>query len=172
MDHNKDNRNGNLHYLSELSDYTVSDDDKDVRGWEVRDASGGKIGTVDDLLVNKDIERVVYLDVEADESILDNDSEIYDDPASGPHEYINEDGEKHLIIPIGMAHLDQENEWVTTTDIDRDTFARTKRIKKGSSIDRTYETGVIETYTGSSYDDDDDAFYEQSVFERRDRDRT
>lgn len=31
------NNTKNLYYLDELSDYKVSSDDSDVRGWEVKD---------------------------------------------------------------------------------------------------------------------------------------
>ncbi|MDQ6845481.1 MAG: PRC-barrel domain-containing protein [Bacteroidota bacterium] len=102
-------KNKNLYYLHELSGYKVADDYPDVRDWEVQDANGRLVGKVDGLLVNKTAERVVYLDVEVDKSIIEEGHETYASPASdGVHEFLNKDGESHLIIPIGMVDLDED----------------------------------------------------------------
>ncbi len=66
-DYNKNRMNNkHLFYLNELSDYKVASDDPDVRGWKVKDSDNRVIGKVDNLLVNKNTERVVYLDVVLD----------------------------------------------------------------------------------------------------------
>ncbi len=52
-------KNKNLYYLHELSDYKVADNYADVRGWEVKDAGNRTIGQVEGLIVNKKAERVV-----------------------------------------------------------------------------------------------------------------
>lgn len=65
------NEEKHLYNLDELSDYKVASDDPDVRSWEVRDADNRVIGKVDNLLVNKTARRVVYLDVEVDNTIID-----------------------------------------------------------------------------------------------------
>ena len=102
-----ENKDKVLYYLEELSDYKVADSDKDVRGWDVNDADGKTIGEVDNLLVNKNTERVVYLDVKVDESIISADYKPYTSKVKdGVHDFLNEDGENHVIIPIGMATLD------------------------------------------------------------------
>jgi len=167
---NTDNKDKSLYYLEELSDYKVANDDKDVRGWEVKDTDGRKIGKVDNLLVNKNTERVVYLDVEADKSVLESNYEPYSAKAKdGVHDFINKDGENHVIIPIGMAHLDLDNEIVTTNEINHDTFARTKRVKKGSTIHRDYEVVILDTYIRPENKTDypqDDTFYEREEFKR------
>jgi hypothetical protein len=74
-------KNKNLYYLHELSDYKVADDYADVRDWEVIDADKRTIGKVDGLLVNKDAERVVYLDVEVDTSLIEAGHQSYASPA-------------------------------------------------------------------------------------------
>lgn len=140
-------RNKNIYYLEELSDYKVKDSDKDVRGWEVKDKDGRVIGKVDNLLVNKNTEHVVYLDVEVDHSIIEGNHKPYQNKAKdGVHEVLNEDGENHLIVPIGLAHLNLESELVFTKSVDYNTFAETKRIKKGTQIDRDYEVLVLTNY--------------------------
>lgn len=160
----------NLYYLDELSSYEVADDDKDVRGWDVKDNDGRVIGKVDNLLVNKETERVVYLDVEVDESIIDANHQPYSQSAKdGVHEVINEDGDNHLIIPIGMAHLNLDSEEVFTKEVDYQTFAETKRVKKGANIDRDYEIIVLGSYNRDKQSQDyqqDNSFYDRQEFKR------
>ena len=166
MNTNKENRT--LFYLEELSDYKVANTDKDVRGWEVKDIDGRVIGEVENLLVNKNTERVVYLDVEVDESILSVNHEPLSAKAKdGIHEFVNQDGENHVIIPIGMANLDLEKKVVSTNNINHDTFSKTKRFKKSAPIYRDYETIILNTYTRPedivTYPKED-LFYDQKEF--------
>ncbi|MBZ9729347.1 PRC-barrel domain-containing protein [Salegentibacter sp. JZCK2] len=155
-DNNKRNTDKNLFYLNELSDYKVSSDDPDVRGWEVKDADDRVIGKVENLLVNKNTERVVYLDVEVDKSIIEAKHDPYRSGSSeGVHEFMNKDGEDHIIIPIGLVKLNDDNKFVYTDKVNHKTFAQTKRMKKGSNVNREYEKVVLESYnrdTNSSSD--------------------
>jgi len=161
----------NLYYLEELPDYKVSNNDKDVRGWEVKDTDGRVVGKVDSLLVNKSTERVVYLDVEVDTTIVEANHNVYSKKAQdGAHEFLNEDGENHLIIPIGLVNLNLEKEIVHTDSVDHTTFAETKRMKKGALIHRDYEVLVLDSYARSNdartYGEDD-TFYENTEFVRK-----
>ncbi|QLG46520.1 PRC-barrel domain-containing protein [Costertonia aggregata] len=169
------NKDRNLFYLHELSDYKVSDSDKDVRGWPVKDADGHYIGEVENLLISKSDERVVYLDVEVDEEIIKANHKPYAKSAlDGTHGFVNEEGENHIIIPIGLVDLDLEQEIVNTPDIGRDVFSETKRIRKGSLIDRHYETDVLESYqrdeeselTPSERMDNDPQLYKSSAYQK------
>lgn len=136
-----------LFYLNELSDYKVKSDDPDVRGWKIQDRENRTIGKVDNLLVNKQTEKVVYLDIEVDTSIIEANHKPYSHSAKeGVHEFINKDGENHLIVPIGMVRLDEDEKLVRTDKIDHQTFAETKRVKKGGIIERNYELAVLESY--------------------------
>ncbi len=161
----------NLFYLEELSDYEVADSDKDVRGWEVKDKDGRVIGKVDNLLVNKTTERVVYLDIEVDTSILEANHQPYSRRSKdGVHEFLNEDGENHLILPIGLAHLNTESKIVFSDSIDHRTFAETKRFKKGSPFQRDYEMNVLDSYNRSNENHtypEEDLFYDQDEFDRK-----
>jgi len=158
----------NLYYLNELSDYKVASDDPDVRGWEVKDKDRRTVGKIDNLLVNKSSERVVYLDVEVDNSIIEANHKPYSQSAeSGVHEFLNKDGENHLIIPIGLATLDKENKIVNTESIDYRTFAEAKRFKKGDDIKRDYEIIILDNYNrDQATHPEDDSFYESKDFDR------
>lgn len=135
-----------LYYLDELSNYKVDHHDPDVRGWDVRDNENRTIGKVDNLLVHKDKERVMYLDVEVDTSIVDANHDPYKPSQSEIKEFVNDDGENHLIVPIGLVDIDEGQKFVQTDQVDYQTFAETKRIRKGSRIDRDYEVVVLESY--------------------------
>ena len=141
--------NKNLFNLDELSGYQVAENYSDVRGWDVKDANNRTIGKVDHLLVSKTAQRVVYLDVEVDEILIEAGHETYQNRASeGIHEFLNKEGENHLIIPIGMASIDVEHKVVNTNQIDHSTFAKAKRFKKGDDVNFAYELVLLRHYRG------------------------
>jgi hypothetical protein len=143
--------NKNLFNLDALSGYKVAENYNDVRGWSVKDANNRTIGKVNHLLVNKTDERVVYLDVEVDETFIKEEHNTYQSKLNeGVHEFLNKEGETHLIIPIGMAVIDAKNKLVTTNQIDSSTFAKTNRFKKGDVIDFEYELNVLRHYRGDN----------------------
>ncbi len=155
MTDRKENRK-HLFYLNELSDFKVDSDDPDVRGWPVKDVDNKVIGKVDNLLVSKEKRRVVYLDVEVDKSIIDANHDPYGKSASGDvHEFINKEGENHLILPVGLARLNVDDKFVYTDKIDHRTFAETKRMEKGYDVDREYEMVVLESYNREDRNDRD-----------------
>ena len=143
--HDSKNENKHLYYLDELSDYKVASKDPDVRGWPVKDADNRVIGKVDNLLINKNSERVVYLDVEVDKTIIDANHDPYSSSSSEVHEFINRDGENHLIVPIGLVSLNEDQNFVYTDRVNHQTFAETKRFEKGSNVNRDYEVVVLES---------------------------
>jgi sporulation protein YlmC with PRC-barrel domain len=162
-------RNKTLYYLDELTDYKVAREYEDIRGWEVVDPDNRTIGEVDDLLVNRNTEKVVYLDVEVDEAIAKHAGAAYDRPASeGTHSFMNEEGENHLIIPIGSVELDEENKKIYARDIEYSKFLQAKWMRKGDPINRDYEMNTLRTYypnyASDEWDKDDDSFYDRGMF--------
>jgi len=128
-------KNKNLYYLKDLPDYEVADDYSDVRGWDVIDSDNRTIGKVDHLLVNKKTKCVVYLDVEVNEALIEKGFKTYQVPVSdGVHEFLNEAGDTHLIIPIGMATINEENKNVSTDQINSSSFTKTKPVKNINPI--------------------------------------
>lgn len=159
--------NKNLYYLEELPDYQVASDYYDVRGWDVTDAENRTIGKVTNLLVNKKVERVVYLDVEVNKALIEVGYNTYQIPASnGVHGFINKDGDDHLIVPIGMVSLNIEQKKVLTNQIDYSTFAKAKRFNRGASIDREDELTMFRHYIGYDIIDIilEENFYQQKEF--------
>ncbi|MGV8995152.1 MAG: PRC-barrel domain-containing protein [Flavobacterium sp.] len=154
-----------LFYLTELSDYKVADHYADVRGWDVKDVDSRVIGKVDDFLVSKRAERVVYLDVEVNESVIEKGHDVYGKSSSGIHEFLNKDGENHLIIPIGMVTISRDRKEVMTTQINHATFSKTKRFAKGYLIDPDYEVGAYKNYNT----DNEEALvvYDENFYNRK-----
>lgn len=136
-----------LYYLHELTDYKIDGGYTDIRGWNVKDSALRNIGTVKNLLVNKETKRVVYVDVEVDPTIIDASHDAYGEPSNTDiREFINEKGENHIIIPIGLVEINLKPEYIFTESIDHHTFAGTKRIRKNSPIDRDYENAVLSSF--------------------------
>lgn len=140
-------REKHLYYLNELKDYKVNHKDPDIRGWMVKDLDNRIIGKVDNLLVNKELGKVVYVDVEVDQSIIDTNHDPFSsNPNSDVKEFINKEGENHIIIPIGLIDLNLDDKYVYTESINYQTFAETKRYRSGSTISRDYEHHVLGSY--------------------------
>ena len=162
-----------LYYLDELSDYKIASDDPDVRGWDVKDKDNRVIGKVDNLLLNKEREQVVYLDVEVDESIIEANHDPYSKSSSSEvHEFINKDGEEHIIIPVGLVSLNEDQRFVYTDRIDYQTFSETKRFGKGAPVERDYEVIVLESYDRFGDPEEnrrEQERYQQELRERRSR---
>ena len=59
-------------------------------------------------------------------------------------------GENHLIIPIGMAIIDERNKLVSTDQIDSYTFAKVKRFRKGDVLDFDYELNTFRHFRGDT----------------------
>ena len=84
----------NLFKLDELPDYKVAEPYMDVRGWNVADANHRIVGKVEHLLVNKSAERVVYLDVEVDKTVIEEAYKTHQNKVSdGVHGFSNKEGE-------------------------------------------------------------------------------
>ena len=137
-----------LYYLNELKDYKIDSKDPDIRGWSVKDLDNRVIGKVDNLLVNKERGKVVYVDVEVDKSIIDAKHDPYSSQSNSEiKEFMNKEGENHIIIPIGLIDLNRDNKYCYTESINYETFAETKRYKSGSHISRDYEHHVMDSYS-------------------------
>ncbi|MDX1470363.1 MAG: PRC-barrel domain-containing protein [Flavobacteriaceae bacterium] len=146
-----------LYNLDELSDYKVASGYNNVKGWSVKDRDNRVIGKVDDLLVNLESERVVYLDVKVDDTIIEAGHDPYRNPSNpNVREFVNKDGENHIIIPIGLIDINSDQHYVYTDSINHRTFAETPRYRNGDPIDREYEVAVLDSYNRDSTNLDED----------------
>ncbi len=105
----------------------------DVRGWEVRDAENHLIGTVDDLLVNKEKKAAVYLDLAVDVSIIEKGK------LPGPNYHIaeagndqNRSGDDHLFVPVEWVVQDGKNNILITYQISYQAFIKARRFSRSA----------------------------------------
>lgn len=165
-----ENKDKNLYRLDELSNYKIASDYSDVRGWKIVDAENHTIGKIDNLWVNKDMKRVVYLDVKLDKGLLDDShNEVRDVIANdNGKEFIYKEGDSHIIIPIGSVNINKDTKIVMANSIGYDTFRNTSRYNTQNNFDRDYERRVMKSYypeNDLNYDSNDDAFYNRREFD-------
>ncbi|KDN55883.1 PRC-barrel domain-containing protein [Flavobacterium seoulense] len=166
-----ENRDKNLYRLDELTDYKVASNYSDVRGWKIVDADNRTIGEIDNLWVNKDMQRVVYLDVKVDKALIDDSrNEVHDTIAHDDgREFMYKEGHSHLIIPIGSVNINKDTKIVMANGISYDTFRRTGRYNIQDNFDRNYERSVLRSYypddSQSGFESNDDAFYNRREFD-------
>jgi len=169
-----ENKNKNLYRLDELSDYKIASNYSDVRGWKIVDADNRTIGKIDNLWVNKDMQRVVYLDVNVDKSLIeDSRNEVHDaiENQNG-QEFVYKDGDSHIIIPIGSVSINKDTKIVMANNIGYNTFRKTSRYSTQHNFDRNYERRVMHSYypednSNPEYNSDDDTFYNRREFDNK-----
>jgi len=83
-----------LVHLADANDLQVAEGDLDIRGWDVRTADGEKVGTVNDLIVDTTLMKVRYLDARIDREVL------------------NSGDDRHVLIPLASARLDDDKDAV------------------------------------------------------------
>ncbi|MBW1654592.1 PRC-barrel domain-containing protein [Flavobacterium quisquiliarum] len=168
------NKDKNLYRLDELSDYKVASNYSDVTGWKIVDADNRTIGKIDNLWVNKDMQRVVYLDVNVDKALIeDSKKEVHDAiEYDNGKEFMYTEGDTHIIIPIGSVSINKDTKIVMANGIGYDTFRKTSRYNRLHNFDRDYERNVLRSYypadeSGFNSNSDDDTFYNRREFDGR-----
>ncbi|MDX5348289.1 MAG: PRC-barrel domain-containing protein [Hymenobacteraceae bacterium] len=140
--------NRHLYRLDELNDFEVAEGDPDVRGWSVIGSDGKAFGTVDDLIVDPKLMRVRYLDILAKEEL-----------AWGG-------GDRHLLIPIGVAQLHEDSDKVVVDGVDVATLRRFP-VYTGGPVVRDYEHSLRDTIapgrSASSQSEED--YYKDSMYD-------
>ena len=112
--------------LKDLGDYEVAEGYPDPRGWTVRSADGREVGKVRDLIVDTGSMRTRYLAVRLDDDFTGD---------RGP------DDDRDVLIPIGAARLDDEDDDVILNDVTADRIA-TLPAYDTRSLTRDHETEV------------------------------
>lgn len=125
-----DSRLQGLRPFSSLADYEFEEGVPDVRGWKVVDRNGDRIGQVDDLIVDPVAHRIRYIDVDLRDSASPNDQDY------------------HLLIPVGTARLDDDEDCVKVDNLVKDQLAHHPRYDRGD-ISRDHEQNVRTFYDNS-----------------------
>ena len=116
--------------LSELDGFKVAEGDPDVRGWDVLAADGTKVGEVEDLLVDTGQMKVRYLEVDLDDDRFGEQ-------------------DRHVLVPIGQARLDDDNDNVLVDGIPADAFGTLPAYTRGT-FSRDYETSLRQSFRGGT----------------------
>lgn len=133
--------------LDQLNDFEIADGDPDIRGWEVHSADGRRIGQVDDLLVDRLAMKVRYLDVDLEEDV------------DGAGE------DRHILVPIGYARLDEEEDRVMVDALSREDLAAMP-LYDHAPLTREYETGLRSRYDRGEIDrTGSDDFYASDLYD-------
>ncbi|MGE5458347.1 MAG: PRC-barrel domain-containing protein [Methanococcaceae archaeon] len=113
-----------LYKLSDLDYFEVSDEDPDVRGWDVFGSDGEKLGTVDELIIAPAEAKVRYLDVLLNYTAM-------------PQEF---DG-RHILVPIGTASVNEKDDKVILKTINRKNIYEFPPYD-GGNVTRIYENSI------------------------------
>jgi uncharacterized protein (TIGR02271 family) len=110
--------------LEELggSDYVIVDNEPNIKGWDVRNTEGQKIGEVDELLFDPEARKVRYLIVDLD----DNELEL--------------DGDKKVLAPIGLAVLHENDDEVILPNVTAEQLTALPAYRKGEVTTETEST--------------------------------
>ena len=143
--------------LIELSNsgYEIVADEPDIRKWKVRNATGKYLGVVDELLVDRQVNKIRYIVLNLEGKPLNLLS-------------------RKLLIPIGIAEFDEMDDVVILPNITIEHLATLPTYKKGKlSIETERKIGTIFNRSNVSEDCDendnitDDVFYEHEHFNER-----
>ena len=120
--------------LQELkrSDFDIVDGEPDIRGWDVRNAQGKKIGEVEELIVDAKQKKVRYMVVDLD----DNELDIDDD--------------REVLIPIGLAQLHKKDDDVILPNVQAQQLSSLPEYDE-DTLDETVERKIC-TVLGRSSD--------------------
>src|SRR5215203_750335 len=144
--------------LQELdrSDFSIVEGEPDIRGWDVRNMQGRKIGEVEELIVDAQRKKVRYMVVDLDDNELDLD-------------------DRKVIVPIGLAELHTKDDDVILPNVqaeqlralpeyDEDRLDQAVESKVCSVLGRSKEniTGKKNDVTFSA--EHDNNFYKHDYF--------
>lgn len=133
--------------IDAMSDFRVAEEDPDVRGWSVLGSDGTRVGTVDNLLVDREAMKVRYLDVDVDD------------------ELVRSNRGHHILVPIGHARLERDQNRIVVGGLEsRDLAALPEYTHEPLTseyetalrrrFDRQYESGSGgDFYNDPLYDD-------------------
>lgn len=120
--------------LQELdhSDFEIVKGEPDIRGWDVKNSTGEKIGEVEDLIVDAQQKKVRYMVVDLDDNELKLDH-------------------RKVLVPIGMAELDEKEDDVILPQVQAEHFRNLPAYKR-DELTPDIERQICSTF-GRSGDD-------------------
>lgn len=148
-DRNDDRKNNRGNRLKELdhSDYKIAENQPKIDNWKILDTSGKKVGKVKDLIFDEHALKVRYIVTNLKNGDL-----------------IDED--KNVLIPIGQAQLDRENERVVVPNINRELLTGLPHYKKVDDLTHEDESRIRNSFAGTTAGTyDREKFYDHDHFD-------
>ena len=147
---------GHLSRLDDLDDYKVADGEPDIRGWDVKTSDRKKVGEVKDLLVDTAAMQVRYLDVELEKGLLARDRT----------------DDRHVLIPIGQARLDDDHDDVLLPTLNATTLVGLPTFAHGATLTRAQERDLLTRFntagtTAAPIPERDEELYTHNHFNDR-----
>jgi len=117
--------------LQELggSDYEIADGEPDIRGWDVKDANGQRIGEVDELIFDVQSRKVRYMVIDLDNNDLDLD-------------------DRDVLVPIGLAQLKDDGDDVILNNITADQLRALPEYDDDNEITPEHESTIRRVFGG------------------------
>ncbi len=133
------------------SDFEIVKGEPDIRGWDVKNSTGQKIGEVEDLIVDAQKKKVRYMVVDLDNNELKLDH-------------------RKVLIPIGLAQLDTEDDDVILPNVQAEHFRSLPDYDKNNlspEIERRVCSTlgrVSDSSSTTSAEEHTDSFYKHDYF--------
>lgn len=144
-----ENTNRRLQELSG-SDYEIAEGEPDIRGWDVKDANGKKIGEVDELIFDEQSRKVRYIVLDLEGNTFDLDT-------------------RDVLVPIGIAQLHEKDDDVIFSGVTADQLRSLPEYHK-NDIGSDAENKIRSVFAGAggaalaSGVGSDDDFYSHGHF--------
>jgi sporulation protein YlmC with PRC-barrel domain len=123
--------NENTRRLQELGDskYEIVDGQPDIRGWDVKDMNGKKLGEVDELIFDVQTNKVRYLVLDLEDNEWDLE-------------------ERDVLIPIGLAELHDKDDDVILRNVSIEQL-RALPEYDDDDLDTNFETSIRNIFSGT-----------------------
>ncbi len=155
MDTNENTHEGKR--LQELSgsDFEIKDGQPHIKGWTIKSENGETIGEVEDLIFDVRDRKVRYLVADLEDNDWDLES-------------------RDVLIPIGMAELDENNDHVILPDVTASQLSTLPDYHKDeltfhteSAVRTAFTTGNSSTHVAGSIEqaNPEDDFYSHNHFD-------
>ncbi|HEX8278844.1 MAG TPA: PRC and DUF2382 domain-containing protein [Segetibacter sp.] len=122
-----ENKNKRLQELGG-SDFEIAEGQQDIRGWDVKDANGKKIGEVDELIFDIQTYKVRYIVLDMD----DNDFDLDD---------------REVLVPIGIAQLQDKGDDVILPGVTAEHLRSLPEYEEGN-ISADVENKIRNAFAG------------------------
>ncbi len=122
-----ENKNKRLQELGG-SDFEIAEGQQDIRGWDVKDENGKKIGEVDELIFDEQSRKVRYIVLDMDENDFDLD-------------------DRNVLVPIGIAQLHDKDDDVILPGVTAEHLQSLPEYEEGS-INADVENRIRNAFTG------------------------